>query len=129
MNSKIKNVTKGRIGTIHYYLDNKEVKLFWELGFLDKEACILILPLDLKEWSEPKGEKIPRDKQYEIAKDINRLLEIEGIRSDISLKLSNEKIEFDDIPCVWKNCEKQRVKGVAYCIEHGYFNGLLKDGE
>lgn len=31
-----------------------------------------------------------------------------------------------DQRCIWKNCEKSRVKGVVYCIDHLYETGARK---
>jgi len=124
--SSIEYESRGRFGYIHYYKDDKKLKLEWEMNGGDLTVCeILLLPLNLKEWREPKGVKISKDEQYRIVKDLNRLLITNGIKSDLSVILEKErKIEFEERACIWAGCNQNRIKGMVYCIEH-YSDGLL----
>lgn len=32
----------------------------------------------------------------------------------------------DDAPCIWAGCQKKRVRGVVYCIDHLYATGARR---
>ena len=124
-NSFIKNETHGRCGYIHYYQNDKRVTLNWEMSGESNVCDILLLPLNLKEWSEPKGVKISKDEQYEILRDLDRLLVAKRIRSDVTLALEKyNKIEVENIPCIWAKCKQNRIKGMVYCMNH-YEDGFF----
>jgi hypothetical protein len=50
---------------------------------------------------------------------------VEFVEKQKALLLEQRGGEVDE-PCVWLGCEKKRVKGVAYCIDHLYATGARR---
>jgi hypothetical protein len=111
---QIKNIHKGRIGIIRYENEGKILEIEWELSGV-KELDILLAPMELNEWKMPTGEKVPRNEQLVILKELRKWLKSKKIRTDIDL---SDDIQFENENCRWVNCTNCRIKGKAYCVDH-----------
>ena len=111
----------GRCGVIVYHSGKREIEIEWEMSGVP-EHDILLAPIDLRQWNEPKGIEIPRDKQIEILRALRSWTKAEKLRTDIDLPL---RVEFEDNPCGWAGCSEPRIKDSAYCSNH-YDENLLR---
>jgi hypothetical protein len=103
-----------RSGFIVYTEAGKTLEIYWEMGAGPK--CIGLAPLRIAEWKEPKGEKIPRDKQIEILCLLRAWLGEQGLRGDIERP---GEVVVTDRRCAWRECTcRERVKGSAFCAKH-----------
>lgn len=115
-----KMITQGRSGDILYQEGDRALELDWEMSGTN-ELNILLAPVDLRKWHAPLPTTIPLDKQKEILSRLRHWLHAEGLRSDIDLPGNTE---LTSVPCVYSDCEKQSIKGSAYCLEHFDFTLL-----
>ena len=104
----------GRDGSILYKAENNQINIYWEMSGSVKYG-ILLAPLDLRKWDEPKGIKISRKNQIEILHKLQAWLKTQKIKSNIDIPLS---LEFDDETCNWGGCREPKVKGLAFCMMH-----------
>jgi len=111
----------GRNGRITYQAGNSKVEIYWEMSG-SVEYDILLAPIDLKEWDEPKGIAIPLKKQIEILHELRSWTIDQKLRTDIDLPMD---LSFEDIACAWVGCSENRIKGSAYCSMH-YDENLLR---
>jgi hypothetical protein len=104
-----------RSGFIVYKEAGRVLEIYWEMSGDPK--CIGLAPLRITEWKEPKGEKIPRDKQVEIVHQLRDwLAEQQGLRGDIERP---GEVVVTDRRCAWRECTcRERVKGSAFCATH-----------
>lgn len=75
---------------------NKSDNSFWRLDAWDKYQEQFFLKLESKEnWTEFDGKELMMD----------LLLETRGTSDEV---------------CVWKDCKKSALNGLAYCVRHAY---------
>ena len=110
----------GRCGTITYRSGGNKIEIEWEMSG-SPEHDILLAPMDLREWSEPKGVKIPFEIQIEILKKLRSWFKDKNLKSDIDFPV----LDVEDKKCVWAGCRSNRLKGLAYCSRH-YDENLLR---
>ena len=72
---------EGRSGAVFYRKEDKILDIYWEMSGVD-DYDILLLPLDLSEWSHPEGERIPDDEREQIVCDLEIFLKGQNIKSD-----------------------------------------------
>ena len=111
----------GRSGRITYHDGSNTVDIYWEMSG-SSEYDILLAPIDLKEWDEPKGIEIPQKKQIEILHNLRAWTIEQKLRTDIDLP---QDLSFEDTPCSCVGCSENRIKGFAYCGMH-YDEKLLR---
>ena len=63
----------GRCGTITYHEGARNIEIYWEMSGTPGYD-IAFLPLDLKEWADPKGVKIDKEHQIEILRNLRQWL-------------------------------------------------------
>jgi len=118
-NTTFELVQNGRSGEIVYTSNSKCIRFYYEISGTPR-FDILLAPINLRELEKPKGEVLSIEMQLEVLTDLRRWLIEKKIKSDIDLpsdiSLSNEK-------CGWNQCNKHRINGKAYCIDH--FNKTL----
>lgn len=110
----------GRCGTITYQSGSNKIVIEWEMSG-SAEHDILLAPIDLTEWSEPKGVKIPFEMQKEILQKLRSWAKDKKLRTDIDFPIS----DVENIKCIWAGCNRNRLKGFAYCSTH-YDETLLR---
>ncbi len=113
--------SSGRCGAVIYQSGEDKIEIEWEISGVP-ENDILLAPMDLREWNEPKGTEIPRDKQIEILHKLRSWTKEQKLKTDIDLPLN---LEFEDDPCLWVGCNEHKIKGFAYCSQH-YDENLLR---
>ena len=86
------------------------------------EYDILLAPMDLKEWDEPKGVNISLERQIKILQKLRLWTKEQKLKTDIDLPIN---LDFEDKPCVCMGCNEHRLKGSAYCSRH-YDENLLR---
>ena len=104
----------GRAGIIAYIEDGNVLEIYYESSGA-REYDILLAPIDLTEWMQPKGEKIPKNKQLEILHKLRDWLQLKRFRSNIDFPA---KVELTNEQCLLAGCESQTVKGSFYCQQH-----------
>jgi hypothetical protein len=113
--------SSGRSGSITYQSADKKIKVYWEMSGAP-EYDILLAPIDLKEWNEPKGVKIQLEMQKDILQKLRKWTKEQKLKTDIDLP---NNLEFEEKPCAWMGCNEHRLKGSAYCSGH-YDENLLR---
>jgi hypothetical protein len=103
----------GRCGTITYKTGCNKIVVEWEMSG-SPEYDILLAPMDIREWNEPKGIKIPLEMQKEFLQSLRSWFKYKGLKSDIDFPLS----DVEDIECILAGCDRNRLKGSAYCSTH-----------
>ena len=111
----------GRSGSITYQSGDKKIEIYWEMSGVP-EYDILLAPIDLKEWYNPKGVKIPLEVQMQILQELRSWFKEQNLKTEIDLPYN---LELEDKPCSWVGCNKHRLKGFAYCSRH-YDENLLR---
>jgi hypothetical protein len=111
----------GRSGSIIFQKGNNKLEIYWEMSG-SSEFDILLAPLDLKEWDEPKGVKIPLEQQLQLLQGLRSWAKKKKMRTDIDLP---NDISTEDKPCGWVKCNRNRLKDSAYCNRH-YDENLLR---
>ena len=111
----------GRSGSIIYQARNNQVKIYWEMSG-SIEYDILLTPIDLKEWDEPKGIAIPLKEQIEILYKLRSWTNDQKLKTDADLPAV---LSFEDTTCAWVGCSENRINGFAYCTMH-YDENLLR---
>ena len=111
-----------RDGYIYYVEDGRLCEIYYE-GSCRETHSIGVLPIDLREWIYPKGEKIDMEHQLTILRDLHQWLKNQNIRSNLDLPSGST---VTDQPCVWAHCGKPRIKGSAYCLHHYELNLLRR---
>ena len=111
----------GRSGAIVYQSGGYKIEIECEMsGSLEND--ILLAPMDLSEWSEPKGSEIPHDKQIEILHKLRSWTKEQKLKTDIDLPFN---LNVEDDLCAWSGCNENRIKDSAYCNMH-YDETLLR---
>jgi hypothetical protein len=119
MLAKIEMKSQGRSGFIRFQSDKYLKDIWWEAsGVPDKD--ILLAPLDLQEWDQPKGIKIEKLRQIEIVNELRKWLKIKKIKSNIEIPNEGRTQEGK---CEWIQCNEKKLLGIAYC--EGHFNQTL----
>lgn len=110
----------GRDGTIVKEA-GKTIEVYWETSGLS-QYDIVFGYLDLREWKDPKGERISREKQIEILHLLRAWLHEQELKSNINQPYT---VETTRNPCAGAGCScREKVKGSAYCPRH-YDENLL----
>ncbi len=115
----------GGCGTIVYHEQDQRIgeKIYWEIS-TDPDEEIVIWPMDLREWDEPRGKEIDTEHQLKILQCLRQWLKTQNIRSNIDLPL---EVTTTDQECVWADCSGRRIKGSPYCPRHYDLNLLVVD--
>ena len=110
----------GRDGYIYYVEDGHLCEMYCEMSGVETYD-ILLAPVDLRKWIRPEGIPIQRDRQLEILRKLRSWLKEQKTKSNID---SPTNIELAEGRCAWKDCDQQKIKGLAYCPYHYDLNLL-----
>ncbi|MEJ2170053.1 MAG: hypothetical protein P8X90_31525 [Desulfobacterales bacterium] len=110
----------GRSGTITYQSGSNKIEIDWELSG-SPEYDFLLAPVDLREWSEPKGAKIPFQMQIQILQKLRSWVKDQKLKTDIDSPV----LDVEDNKCIRSTCSRKRLSGFVYCSVH-YDENLLK---
>ena len=111
----------GRSGTITYASEGSRVEIYWEMSGVP-QYDILLAPIDLREWTEPKGVKLQSEDQKSILRKLRKWTKERKLKTDIDLP---DNLELEDKACAWMGCNERRLMGLAYCPRH-YDESLLR---
>jgi hypothetical protein len=111
---KFKMNPGGRYGTITCQSGNKSLEIDWEMSVFP-QFDLSLAPLELREWHEPKGEKILRETQLEILYALRSWLQQQKIKTDIDLP---KNAETEDRECIWVDCHEKKLKDCVFCLKH-----------
>jgi len=118
-NFKMNN--RGRSGSITYHSADNMIEVYWEMSGVP-EYDILLAPIDLREWDEPKGVKIQLEMQIDILQKLRKWTKEQKLKTDIDRPNNSQ---FEDKPCAWVGCNEHRLMDSAYCDRH-YDENLLR---
>jgi hypothetical protein len=110
----------GRYGTITCKSGNNSLEIGWEMSMFP-QFDLSLAHLELQEWHDPKGEKIPRETQLDILYALRGWLQQQKIKTDIELP---ENVETEDRKCIWVDCHEKKLKDCVFCLKH-YDENLL----
>jgi len=110
----------GRSGTIIYQSGDNMIEIEWEKSGSTK-FDILLAPMDLREWTEPKGLMISFEMQIEILQKLRSWLKDHKLKADIDSPV----FDVEDTKCIWAGCSRKRLRGFVYCNRH-YDENLLR---
>ena len=111
---------RGRDGYIYYVEDDHLCEMYWETSGVRKYD-ILLAPVDLRKWIRPEGMPIPLDRQLDILRKLRSWLKEQKTRSNIDPPIN---VELGEGRCAWKDCDQQKMQGLAYCPYHYDLNLL-----
>jgi hypothetical protein len=117
----------GRAGHIIYREPPRELQIYWEMAIHKEQdgsrSYGVTVTCDFQYWSNPRAEPISELHQLEILIALREWLRIRGKRSDIDLPhdLSEEHEH-----CLWKGCNRNRIRNYYYCREHFDLSSLAR---
>jgi hypothetical protein len=103
----------GRSGLITYRELNRELKVYWELSG-SPQYDILVSP-EFLSWSNTPEERLSEEKQLSLLFALRKWLSAQNIRSDID---QPSDLSEDASPCIWAECNGNRLRHYYYCKHH-----------
>lgn len=113
--------TCGRCGSIIYQTADNKIEIDYEMSGVS-EYDILLAPMDLREWDEPKGVSIPFETQIEILQKLRKWTKEQKIKTDIDAPKS---LVSENEMCGRIRCDEHRLHSSVYCRNH-YDENLLR---
>ncbi len=106
--------TYGRCGSITYQTADHKIEIDWEMSGVS-QYDILLAPVDLREWNEPKGVAIPIESQIEILQKLRDWAKKQKLKTDIDAPTD---LDSEHKPCGRTGCDEHRLHGSVYCRTH-----------
>jgi len=130
-NNDFKMKFSGYSGTIVHTSDDCMIEIEWRMSEASDKDIVLV-PVDVRKWDEPKGTGIPVDKQVQILRKLRSWLSEQNLQTDIDLPATDNDLPAEDripdlifkYPCDYPGCNKKK-KYSSYCDTH-YDMKLMK---
>lgn len=104
----------GRCGSITYETTGHKIEIDWEMSGVS-QYDILLAPVDLREWNEPKGVAIPIETQIEILQKLREWAKKQKLKTDIDAPTG---LDSENKLCGRTGCDEHRLHGSVYCRNH-----------